>query len=174
MGIDIYARWRGQSEAERNAQITGFSVEHGFVGYLREAYHGRPYVTMYLFAEAFDSDVCEAAIPARVMRGRLPAAVLMSMYREHTLYGANEPAVADLEHKGDLSKLIADIVEHKLPDRSHEEFVRDLDAKSLDTAQRLIDADALAPAQRSFVQFVLLCERKEHETGEPCTILASY
>jgi hypothetical protein len=33
MGIDIYAKWDGMSEAEEAAQITGFSVEHGHVGY---------------------------------------------------------------------------------------------------------------------------------------------
>jgi hypothetical protein len=33
MGIDIYARWNGMTEPERAAQITGFSVEHGHVGY---------------------------------------------------------------------------------------------------------------------------------------------
>ena len=42
MGIDIYARWRGQTEEEQHAQITSFSVVHGHVGYLREAYHGEP------------------------------------------------------------------------------------------------------------------------------------
>ena len=45
MGIDIYARWNGQSSAEQQAQYTGFSIEHGHVGYLREAYHGAPYAT---------------------------------------------------------------------------------------------------------------------------------
>jgi hypothetical protein len=37
MSIDIYARWRDMSAKERDAQITGFSVLHGHVGYLREA-----------------------------------------------------------------------------------------------------------------------------------------
>jgi hypothetical protein len=31
-----------QTEAEADAQITGYSVEHGDVGYLREAYYGTP------------------------------------------------------------------------------------------------------------------------------------
>jgi hypothetical protein len=33
MGIDICAEWDGMTAAERKAQITGFSVEHGYVGY---------------------------------------------------------------------------------------------------------------------------------------------
>jgi hypothetical protein len=32
MGIDIYAKWDGMTEAEEDAQATGFSVEHGHVG----------------------------------------------------------------------------------------------------------------------------------------------
>jgi len=32
MGIDIYAEWDGMSAAEKTAQTTGFSVEHGHVG----------------------------------------------------------------------------------------------------------------------------------------------
>ena len=54
MGIDIYAEWDGMSEAEKTAQITGFSAEHGHVGYLREAYHGEPYATKVLVPEAFE------------------------------------------------------------------------------------------------------------------------
>jgi predicted Rossmann fold nucleotide-binding protein DprA/Smf involved in DNA uptake len=45
MGIDIYARWKGQTRQEQEAQYTGFSVVHGHLGYLREAYHGEPYAT---------------------------------------------------------------------------------------------------------------------------------
>lgn len=173
MGIDIYASWRGQTEAERKAQLTGFSAVHGHVGYLREAYHGAPYVTKYLVAEAFENATREARIPAAVMRARLPAAVLMSMYREHKVYGEGDPAEIDLRHVDDLLKKLQHICEHEVTDTSHEEFIRGLDEKSLETAKRLIDAGALGPVQKSFVEFVDLCERKERETGEPCTIVAS-
>lgn len=54
MGIDVYAKWDGQTDAERDAQITGFSIVSGHVGYLREAYHGPPYATKVLFPECFD------------------------------------------------------------------------------------------------------------------------
>jgi hypothetical protein len=30
MGIDIYAKWDGMTDAEKKAQVTGFSVEHGY------------------------------------------------------------------------------------------------------------------------------------------------
>ena len=48
VGIDIYLRWERMTEAEREAQQFGFSVIHGHVGYLREAYHGAPYATHVL------------------------------------------------------------------------------------------------------------------------------
>lgn len=57
MGIDVYARWDGQTEAERQAQYTGFSIVSGDVGYLREAYHGEPYATRALFPECFDDNI---------------------------------------------------------------------------------------------------------------------
>src|SRR6266566_5106087 len=55
MGIDVYMKWKGQTEEEHKAQITGFSVMHGHVGYLREAYHGEPYATEVLFPEGWSS-----------------------------------------------------------------------------------------------------------------------
>jgi hypothetical protein len=71
MGIDIYARWKGQTDAETQTQMTGFSVVHGHVGYLREAYHGEPYATKYLLREAFEHPAARSHIPASVLRQRL-------------------------------------------------------------------------------------------------------
>lgn len=124
MVIDIYARWQGQTEEEIEAQQTGFSAYHGHVGYLREAYHGTPYATTYLLAEAFDHPE-GAQIPSAVLKTRLPLTLKLVTERERLLYGET--------------------------DRSE--------------AQRVI---------ASFIDFVQLCERKEHETGKPVTIIASY
>lgn len=52
MGIDIYARWAGQTASERSEQITGFSIAAGEVGYLRESIGGTHAVT-WLVPEAF-------------------------------------------------------------------------------------------------------------------------
>jgi hypothetical protein len=125
MGIDIYARWKGQTEADSQAQITGFDVTVGRLGYLREAYHGEPYATHYLVREAFESADGTAQIPAATLRERLPETLELAMLREKEVY--QEPSV-NLED----------------------------------------------PAVRSFSDFVELCERKEAETGEPVTIIASY
>jgi hypothetical protein len=88
MGIDIYAHWRGQTEEEKAAQITGFDVTKGGVGYLREAYHGEPYATRYLLAEAFESADGTARIAAAVLRERLPRTLELAMKREVVVYGA--------------------------------------------------------------------------------------
>jgi hypothetical protein len=53
MGIDIYMSWKDQTKEEKEAQLTGFSVHSGHVGYLREAYHGGPYATKVLLPECF-------------------------------------------------------------------------------------------------------------------------
>ena len=126
MGIDIYARWKGQTEQEQEAQYTGFSVVHGHVGYLREGYHGRPYATRVLVPEAFAAANCEAQIAATLLRERLPAALEAARERCVTVY-QQEP-----------------------------------------------DSEDSQATLRSFADFVALCERKEAETGEPVTILASY
>ena len=102
MGIDIYARWKGQTDEDEAAQITGFSVESGHVGYLREAYHGAPYATRHLVAEAFDSDTAEAKIPASVLRKRLPETLRLAKERERTVYqrtvADDDPVVKSFEN----------------------------------------------------------------------------
>ena len=102
MGIDIYLRWERMTEAEREAQQLGFSVVHGHVGYLREAYHGAPYATRVLMPEAFalhrlsaeaarlrgwdvDGDLA-VQIPAATLRGRLEAACGAAIERGREVY----------------------------------------------------------------------------------------
>ena len=89
MGIDIYMRWDKQSEDERNAQYTWFSIEAGRVGYLREAYHGNIYATHYLVDEAFDNDAPDegVVIPANVLRERLPETLKLHIQRHKETYG---------------------------------------------------------------------------------------
>ncbi len=126
MGIDIYAQWKRQTEEEEEAQLTGFSVKHGHVGYLRESYHGTPYATRHLAAEAFDSPDAQAQISAKTLRERLPETIRLAKKRLRVVY----------KRKG-----------------------------------RIPDDD---PVIQSFVDFVALCERKEQQTGESVTIIASY
>lgn len=123
MGIDIYAHWKGQTKEEKDAQYTGFSVIHGHVGYLREAYHGEPYATRYLVKEAFETR--KAKIPAKILWERLPQTLKLVWERQRKVY-----------HETDEYEIFR--------------------------------------VMQSFVAFVELCERKEQETGQPVTIVASY
>jgi hypothetical protein len=94
MGIDIYLLWDGQTKKEKKAQYTGFSVTHGHVGYLREAYHGGPYMTEFLVAEAFkDSGGNGVCIPAKILRERLEQAC--EILKERSLKIYKEPATED-------------------------------------------------------------------------------
>ena len=88
MGIDIYAKWDRMSMAEEAAQITGFSVEHGHVGYLREAYHGEPYATKVLVPEAFTYG--RTRIAAATLQKRLPDVLHVAETREREVYGVTD------------------------------------------------------------------------------------
>lgn len=87
MGIDIYAVWKGQTEEEKKRQLeVWLAADAGHIGYLREAYHGKPYATRFLFREAFESDNDEARIPAETLRERLPEALKLVEQREREVY----------------------------------------------------------------------------------------
>jgi hypothetical protein len=107
MGIDIFAEWQGMSDAEKKSQITGFSVEHGHVGYLREAYHGEPYATHVLVAESFENG--RAVIPAATLRDRLPETLEVAERREREIYGETDQAEIDrvLKSYSDFVELCA-------------------------------------------------------------------
>ncbi len=91
MGIDIYVRWKGQNDDERHAQAeVWLDAQEGGVGYLREAYHGEPYATRFLCNEAFESSDGRAAIPAAVLRERLPETLRLAEQREHEVYNETD------------------------------------------------------------------------------------
>ncbi len=103
MGIDIYLSWDGMTEQDGRAQLVGFAVDAGHVGYLREAYHGSPYATRVLVPEAFEAamlrpeeareaglDVDERRavhIPAATLSGRLEATCSAAITRAQRVYG---------------------------------------------------------------------------------------
>ena len=92
MGIDIYARWENQTGDEVEAQYeAAMTVEAGDVGYLREAYHGEPYATRHLVAEAFASKDGFAFIPAATLRERLPETLRLAERRERQVYRETRP-----------------------------------------------------------------------------------
>lgn len=159
--------------AEQDAQRTGMSVVHGHVGYLREAYHGGPYVTRFLMPEAFEAPFEEGApLPAATLRQRLPAAVLIRLYREHKIYGAGKDP--GRVQPSELESALRAITGVHMRDTTHEGLADALSPESTAHAARLIAGRALPDTALAFVDFVELCERKERETGEPCRIAASF
>ena len=86
MGIDIYMRWNGMTEEDREKQITGFDATVGDVGYLREAYHGSPYATKYLVEEGFEDGAEDLHIPAKELRKRLPLTKDIVIQRAKEVY----------------------------------------------------------------------------------------
>lgn len=174
MGIDVYLKWKNMDQDDEKQQITGFSTVEGRRGYLREAYHGGPYATKILCREAFESETCEAQISAATMRERLTnvtepargceggdfAAMLMTaIFRKitqdttETLDGATIVGM----HNGDP----------RTQPMTVEEAV-------IMRNERLYGGDGTEEVLQSFRDFVALAERKERETGEPCTVYASY
>ena len=96
MGIDIYAHWAGQTrEAKARQSEAWLSAGMGGAGYLREAYHGEPYATKFLCAEAFETG--EARIPAAVLQSRLPHVLDLVEERERKLYQSTDEQIEDVK-----------------------------------------------------------------------------
>ncbi len=94
MGIDIYAKWDGMTEAEENAQATVWlTADSGNVGYLREAYHCEPYATKVLVPEAFQE--LQVPIHAATLQDRLPAVLVIAEKRERAIYGETDQVQID-------------------------------------------------------------------------------
>lgn len=177
MGIDIYMQWPDQTEAEKEAQITGCSVEAGNVGYLREAYHGGPYVTLFLVPEAFNAKNRRARIGASKLRARLPEAVALALYRNHVVYEqGNDPSRIDLDGTDAAaalnSALTATFAEIECLKAGAEPIK--LTAEAQRAINEKIEGRALPAYALAFADFVTLAEKMEAKTGKPVTVRASY
>lgn len=118
MGIDVYLSWEGQTEEEKKAQITGFSVVHGHTGYLREAYHGGPYATkVFLDPSKYWDKENAVPIDPKSLRERLDAAKETVIERAHKVYNYDE---SDPEQK---KYLLAEL-------KSYDDFVALAEEKS--------------------------------------------
>ena len=193
MGIDIYATWKGMTDEEKEAQYTGFSVEHGHIGYLREAYHGEPYVSSILIPESYehedyvddleDSNYQGVEIDASVMEERLPAAVITSLQREATVYKNTDARDLLMEIgiepiftmrnegetlRGALERIKGDI------SRLHDEPSQVPIPQKAITGAWLIRVMKQSPPTKSIIDFVALCREKQDETGLPCRVANSY
>jgi hypothetical protein len=168
MGIDIYLEWDGQTEEDTRKMATGFSTTSGDVGYLREAYHGGPYATQILLREAFESENCRAQIPAAALRERLTH--VTEPARGKTAGHDVAAAVFELFKSEGMAEIGAGIKSALTEPQTVEEAIYER-CKNLypDDGEKYADQ-----VVQSFRDFVSLAERKERETGKPCTVYASY
>lgn len=171
MGIDVYLSWAGQTEAEHGAQLTGWSVTAGNVGYLREAYRGGPYVTPVLCREAAESDEGEAAISAVTLRARLPTAVMLALVRYQLIYGNGTDQPGRMGSVAELPMFLKCALNDIVANRAAPE--PKFDPAALSEITEMIEARALPDFALAFVDFVTLAERMEAATGEPCTVIYS-
>lgn len=180
MGIDVYLEWDDMTEEDKKARITGFSIHHGHVGYLREAYHGSPYATAILISENWDDQPEEGfTIPAAELRRRLPATVMATLYRHHVVYGErlDDPAVVEIDG-GDLQlmRLLKGAVEEAQAtrNRNHPEQAPEPNGEQVRAVTALIEKRQLPDYALSYVDFVALAEKQERLTGKPCRIVVSF
>jgi hypothetical protein len=174
MGIDVYLKWNNQTESEEEAQFTGFSVENGHTGYLREAYHGGPYATKVLFSEDWNQEPDGGfSIPAAELRKRLPETVLTAIHRHQAIYEKNK-------HKEDGSfnqeRDFATALAKTLSECSKASKPQNLTSSQveLEAIEKLISTRELPKYALSYVDFVELAERVEEQTGEPCRVVISW
>ena len=112
----------------------------------------------------------------RTLRERLPATIMVAIYRQETVYGtATDPS--DLGNIGDdlavgLKKHLPTILAN-IRDRSAAEIVANTTDEQKRQAAELIAKRKLPDFALSYVDFVELAEKKEKETGEPCRVLVS-
>lgn len=188
MGIDVYLQWNGMTEKEKARQITGFSPVVGEVGYLRESYHGGPYATHIFFREAFEAESCMAEIPAAVMRERIDSVTEPARGCDGGHYFAQMMQKAcdslDVPEEANVQEIVntiaaevrTKIAADGLPDKPATEPMTGREAIYL-RCLRLYPNDGKQYADEvfeSFKKFIALAERKERETGRPCTVVASY
>jgi hypothetical protein len=117
MGIDCY----NETAQGLTDKPKWLSTDSGDKGYLREAYHGEPYGTMYLLSECFEIDDglgdlsgrdegveydIKVFIPAKLLRKRLPKTLELVAER----YKLNYKDCTDKEIK-EAQKSFIDFVE---------------------------------------------------------------
>ena len=105
MGIFIHAVWKGQTKKESKRQRIGYAPIYGRFGSLAEVSQMRPYVTPSLFPEAFESKDDEAAIPASILRERLPEAFRLAELKYRRLFCPESEIEATLRNLRDFVEL---------------------------------------------------------------------
>lgn len=176
MGIDIYLSWPKMTEKEKKAQMTGFNIFSGHVGYLREAYHGGPYPSKMLVREAFEAKKYKARIPAAVMRERLTHVTepVMGCDNGHVMSAIMQKVVDAIKNgvpNGSTLEIEpAEVKRGTTTPMTVEEAVRER-CRLVYPDMPEIEVERLVDSYRAFVD---LAERMEQKRGKPCMVYASY
>lgn len=72
MGFDVYLKWDGMTRVDEDAQITGYSLVHGHIGYLRWSYEEPNPVLALLDPFMGDDYPAEISVPNAKLINRLP------------------------------------------------------------------------------------------------------
>lgn len=188
MGIDIYLKWDGMTAKDKKQQITGFSTTAGKTGYLRESYHGGPYATHIFFREAFEAESYEAEIPAAVMRERMDSVTEPARGCDagHHFAQLMQQALnaTDIPEDANPQEIMAQISSAVRSQMQEEGVTCEPTTEPMTGREaiylrclRLYPNDGKEYADevlKSFEEFIALAEQKERETGQPCTVIASY
>lgn len=181
MGIDVYLNWPKQTKADKENQYTGYKIDQGKVGYLREAYHGGPYATRVLIPEGWDDDIERGKggvpIPAATLRERMPQTVLTAIYRNHIVYEqGSDPSLIDLSKDADVATVLANLITSFKPKFSKGDEVdiaKHFNVEQVRAITEVISKRALPDYALAFVDFVELAEAKEKQTGKSCSVYVS-
>jgi excinuclease UvrABC nuclease subunit len=200
MGIDVYAKEIHESAERKAAQLKfeqavaardklppgskrdkaqervmdAYSEMYRY-GYLRESYHGGPYVCPFLVKEAWNQN---RRIPSAKLRERLPDAVLLAVYRDHVVYGEAEsnPGEIALDAEVSLASVMAKLRDAMKAATNTTEADAILAKIAPEQREQIIKrlADGIVPTCAiQFVEFVEQCEAYEAKHGKPPIIHVS-
>ena len=87
MGIDIFAKWQEQTDRERREQAAEWLLTSGGqIGYLREAYHGEPYATQYLWNRLGADKACPRFRLAVIVKEKPGILDSYNLFMDNTLW----------------------------------------------------------------------------------------
>jgi hypothetical protein len=95
MGIDVYLKWDGMPEIDVNWAVdrrlaeAAYATKYSPDRYIREAYHGGPYATQFLFPEAWGRRLVRSTV---VCEGMLAGLSGLMAAKGMTVAALHEPA----------------------------------------------------------------------------------
>lgn len=86
MSIQVTMTWAGMTAEESHGLVAGIEPKDCCPVWFQENYHGGPYPSKYLLAEAYESSSGQAQIPALVLESRLGETIRLAIERQKNAY----------------------------------------------------------------------------------------